>query len=594
MKQNKNYNAGVESGIKVAQKIIEKESQAMDYLQKQVDNIAEAVPDLRKAVEAVINCQSDEAISKYYGLCNRKGPNELSEHEKGILMNVIVTLAISGAAKNAEQEKFLNNLRRSMGTSNYELDSTYSYKYLADVKNIDSQIIMAKVIREYLFLTDNSFDIMDEYEELFNLFRLNEQEYTMIDGMITITFTIFGTEGVVETYGNYFKTNAALDETIPYLDIKHKDRLQISRECATIYFNNRAKREKNKYVESSSYIIYNENNQLVAYHKQDCIKKVILADGTDIKEMFDLNDVTAYQDMVFYVVGHAVFFYDLTVDVKGSFINLEKKYEDNKKVPVKNIRLSDSKFICGNDRICVIDLKTKKIDNIQVEGYGTLSTYHKYVITDNHLYFIISDTKKYCECYKIMKYGLENMQVTAASGYFISENSRDAIDIKEVGYYENNIIILLQKVNMKRGGSFLTDNGNFYCATLNTKDENAKIEVIEIMGRHNVLGAKFINQLSLYENHVVFMDHKYDVYSLDVLKGTKVLLKSKCGKNNKFLKHALCASGIGDAIENYDFYKYAGKDPSELMLMGNWLYCEMGDGPEICSIDCPIKKESKK
>ena len=155
MKQNKNYNAGVESGIKVAQKIIEKESQAMDYLQKQVDNIAEAVPDLRKAVEAVINCQSDEAISKYYGLCNRKGPNELSEHEKGILMNVIVTLAISGAAKNAEQEKFLNNLRRSMGTSNYELDSTYSYKYLADVKNIDSQIIMAKVIREYLFLTDN-------------------------------------------------------------------------------------------------------------------------------------------------------------------------------------------------------------------------------------------------------------------------------------------------------------------------------------------------------------------------------------------------------------------------------------------------------
>ncbi|MBQ3545018.1 MAG: hypothetical protein IJA34_08555 [Lachnospiraceae bacterium] len=592
MKNSETYNKGVESGLKIAQKIIEKETTTLDYLRNQIDKICDIQSDMRNAVEAIILCQNEESISKYYGLCNQKSPRDLLDFEKAILMNIIATLASASEFRNCEQEKFLINLRHYIGVNTYELDNKYSYDNIDKLKNIDSLFIIAKVIREYLFLEENNFDIYDDYEELFNMFRLNDKDYTLIDGMISITFTIFGAIGIVENYGYCGEEKIEEEIKPPYLNIKKNDKIQISKECAIIYFDNRFKRKKNRYIESSSYVIYEEDNKLVAYHKKTSEKKVILEKGYDISEIFDLKNITTYSDMMFYVIGRDVYFYELNDDTRGLFVSLKKSYNaDHNLFPIRNIGLSENKFICGNGKLCIVDLENKHVDNVKIPAYGYLNTYDKYIVIDDYLYFIVEKFskggKQHNFSYNIFKYGMKNKHVTKFTGTDILkiDGFKYSIAIEYIGSYEKNIVLIMKKNHI--GEELIGDVGKFYCVTVDTSNELAKEKVIKIEGEEKKVGNNFVAQLNINENNIVFVDHKYDMYALDILSEKKTKINEKCGKNNNKNKISLgtkLSLGVKTYIDSYNLYKYENKEPAELILMGNWVYCEQGKKKEIFSI----------
>lgn len=94
MSKAKTYNEGVESGLKVAQSIIEKETEAMDYLRSKVDSIIEGHDEMKNAVDHLLEDANENAIASIYGICNPVCPNELKDHEQKMLINILATLGV--------------------------------------------------------------------------------------------------------------------------------------------------------------------------------------------------------------------------------------------------------------------------------------------------------------------------------------------------------------------------------------------------------------------------------------------------------------------------------------------------------------------
>ncbi len=88
------YNEGVESGLKVAKKIIEQEVAAMDYLKSKIDLIKDGHDEMKSAIQHLIEDADEKAITEIFGICNSVRPNELKDHEQKMLLSILATLGI--------------------------------------------------------------------------------------------------------------------------------------------------------------------------------------------------------------------------------------------------------------------------------------------------------------------------------------------------------------------------------------------------------------------------------------------------------------------------------------------------------------------
>ncbi len=200
MSKKKEYNQGVESGIKVSQRLIEKESEAMDYLKSRIDLIVDGHDEMNSAVEKLIADADENEVRRIYDICNTIRPVDLKDHEKKLLLNVLSTLGRDG--QNDQQKKYLNNIRHHIGLHGYEPDTSYDFRLVAELESVKSIKVIAKAVRIYLYLKYLNMDGIYEHEDdLFSNFEL--RSYDEIDGIIETIVCLFGEEGLVEMYGNY-------------------------------------------------------------------------------------------------------------------------------------------------------------------------------------------------------------------------------------------------------------------------------------------------------------------------------------------------------------------------------------------------------
>lgn len=574
MSKAKTYNKGVESGLKVAQKIIEQEVEAMDYLKSKVDLIVDGHDEMKNAVDHLIEDADENAIARIYGICNSVRPNGLKDHEQKMLINILATL--SGLHENEAQKKYYNNLRHHLNIEGYEPDRSYDFRKIESIESVKSIKTIAKAVRIYLFLEDSNMDGIYKHEEdLFSHFEL--RSFDEIDAVIETIFCLFSNDGLIEFYGNFEDLGEADERNLDYLEVEEKEYLEVSNECAQIYFKDCYVYDENMaHIESSSYVIFNDGSNILCIHKTSGIKKNLLEGIEDSGKYIQKGKIVAYQDMIYYVIGNDLFFKDINSMKTGKIDHIEEEKNDEGELyEVRNLMIYKGKKIIYKNgyRYYIMDFEQ---GHESTKRFSIGSESGKCFLRGDYLYYVEMDTdlddfkgKGIKTGYRLKKYGILNDQDTNISKPFGKHDMMDSIkaiyELETEGICENKFFCVFGYQ-----GITSSERVGFDCFYFNMDSTNAE--------PHNFyLWNSRVFQIEQYKNYIIYVnaDKGYSLVRHDFAEDKKKVLLKNFGETEK--------STFTDRL-------FLGKSsfmkPSKYMRLGKWLWVRENDKitPKIISI----------
>lgn len=575
MSKAKVYNKGVESGLKVAQRIMEQEVEAMDYLKSKINLIVDGHDEMKNAVDRLIEDADEKAIAQIYGICKSVRPNELKDHEQKILINVLASL--SALHLNEAQKRYYNNLRHHLNIEGYEPDRSYDFRKIESIESVKSIKTIAKAVRIYLFLEESNMDgVYKHDDDLFSHFEL--RSFDEIDAIIETIFCLFGDDGLIEFYGDHEELGESDERNLAYLDVEEKEYLEISNECAQIYFKDCYVYDKNKaYIESSSYVIFNEGSDILCIHKNSGIKKKLLEGVEDSGKYIRIGKIVAYQDMIYYVVGNDLFFKDLNSMNTGKIEHIDEvRNDDGELYDVRSLMIyKGEKIIYKNGyRYYITDFQQ---GHESTKCFSIGSESGKCFMRGEYLYYVEMDTdldgflkgKGLKTVYRLKKYGVLNDQKTNVSQAFGKHDTKGSItamyELEAEGICENIFFCVFgyQGVtDMERVG--------FDCFYFN-------MDSIDAEPHKFFLWNSRVFQIEQYKNYLIYVnaDKGYSLIRHDFAEDKKTVLLKKFGETEK--------SSFTDRLL---LGKSSFMNPSKYMRLGKWLWVKENDKimPKIISI----------
>lgn len=573
MSKEKNYNKGVESGLKIAQKVIEQEVEAMDYLKQKIDLIVEGHDEMKSAVNKLIKNADENAIINIFGVCNKSKPADLKDHEKKVLLNILATLSVAGV--NKSQRKYHNNLRHHLNVQGYEPVQDYDFRKIESLESVSSIKVIAKAVRIFLYLQDLNMDGIYRHEDdLFSHFEL--RSFDEIDTLIELLVYLFEEDGLVEIYGD-FGEEGEFEQKEPkdlrYLNVPEVQEVEISYECAQIYFKDCYFYEKDRqYIESSNYVIYSDGNKLMRLHKSTGIQTVLLENIENSREYIKKKKITTFSDMGYYVLGNDLYFIDLeTLDTGLIFHVNEEKTSDGKAYEVMGLCVYKSqKIIYKNGSNYVVDFE-EGIDSAKKFHLG--SETKNYSLRGDYIYFVdmevdMDDVEK--TEYVIKRYGILNGQTTNVSMPFGKHKMFD--DIKSIynliseGMYGQYYYCIFEYY-----GITSAERVGFDCYYINTdSDRGVKANMFYIWNAR-------VYQIEQYKSNLIYVnaDKRFSLISHDFLSDKKKVLLKKYGETEK-----------STFSERVWLGKSEFQKPYKYMRLGKWLWTKKDDkwSPEIISL----------
>lgn len=573
MSKAKTYNKGVESGLIVAQKIIEQEVEAMDYLKSKVDLIVDGHDKMKKAVDHLIEDADENAIANIYGICNPVRPNELKDHEQKMLINILASL--SALQANEAQKKYYNNLRHHLNIEGYEPDRFYDYRKIESIESVKSIKTIAKAVRIYLFLEASNMDGIYKHEDdLFSHFEL--RSFDEIDAIIETIFCLFGDDGLIEFYGDFEDLGEVDERNLAYLDVEEKEYLEISNECAQIYFKDCYSYDKNMaHIESSSYVIFNDRKDILCIHKTSGIRKKLLESVEDSGKYIRKGKIVAYQDMVYYVIGNDLFYKDINSMDAGKIGHIdEERNGDGELYEVCNLMIyKGKKIIYKNGYRYIMDFEQ---GHESTKRFSIGSESGKCFMRGDYLYYVEMDTdlddfkgKVKKTGYRLKRYGILNDQNTNISKAFGKHDMMDSIkaiyELEAEGIFENKFFCIFGYkgiTSMERVG--------FDCFYFDMDSTDAEPHSFYLWNSR-------VFQIEQYKNYLIYVnaDKNYSLVRHEFAKDKKKVLIKNFGETEK-----------ASFTDRFYMGKSAFMNPSKYMRLGKWLWIRENDKitPKIISI----------
>lgn len=569
MNKAKTYNKGVESGLKVAQKIIEQEVEAMDYLKAKIDLLVDGHDEMKMAVDRLIKDADEIAISNLFKVSNTATPSELKDHEKQVLLNVMATLSVSGI--NDAQREYQNNLRHHMNMKGYQPDSGYNYKYVSKLESVRAIKIIAKAVRIFLYLEEESWDSAYRYEEeLFNHFEI--RGFDEIDAQIDLLVYLFGSRGLIELYGDFNDKGEFVQQDLSFLSPDEKEYKDINRECAGIYFKDCYVFDSNKqYIESSSYIIFSDGSKIKKLSKISGAVSVLLSEIENAAEFIREGYITTYFDMAYFVKENNLFYMNLDDDSKGLIFHIpEEKNEKGMLYEIKNLLVyKGRKLVFDNGKKYIVDFE-KGISSLLSLSLGFVYG-NSMCMRGDYLYFIdweIDMDNPDKVQHVIRKYGLNNNQITTVSkpfGVHKQEGIYALYDLHMFGMHDEYYYCIFSY-----SSEYSMDNLGFQCFRINVEKEDTTINKFYIWESR-------IYQMEQYKNKLLYVnaDKDYSIVSHDFVTDKKMILIKKYGKNEK-----------STLVDRFTLGKEMFQRPGKYMRLGKWIWIKKPDklGTEIISI----------
>lgn len=200
--RKKDYNSGTKMGIKLSENIVERDTKAIQYLSSQVEKLPGQFDDIKSIISQLSSNFEDMEVEKLYGIIKTVKPEDLEYEEKVILLKLIIKTT-SSFPPNDNQKQFLRRLCRYLGINiNDTIYGNYENTNLGEViDSIRVQKAMYQIVKEYLYLGENTHDYGNKYDRIFNCFsKAVDNESTEI--LINIKVSIFGIECLYEQYGD--------------------------------------------------------------------------------------------------------------------------------------------------------------------------------------------------------------------------------------------------------------------------------------------------------------------------------------------------------------------------------------------------------
>ena len=286
----------MKSGIRLSEEIVKRDTGAINKLYEILKNITGDTRELKETFEEVIKSLENSEIEKLFGIVKTSSPNDLEEEEKIILLQILVDIS-KRYGSNSNQKEFLRNLTLYFEINFEDLLKENNFKKAID--NIDSkksEKIMYKIIKEYLYLENNTNNYGNKYDEYLSLFACGVKDNGSIENEIEFKVDIFGEEILYQQFSKYsydFKDiseNEFNDKKINvkdyYIEMKVKEKGEITKQIFEFYlqdYDNNCARNKlyeiisyDIYVETANYVVYPKNERLISLNKKTKEKKEII------------------------------------------------------------------------------------------------------------------------------------------------------------------------------------------------------------------------------------------------------------------------------------------------------------------------------
>jgi hypothetical protein len=354
----KSFNEGMKNGIRLSEEIVKKDTKAVNKIYEMLEKMPEDMRELKESFEEVIKSLEKTDIEKLFGIVRTSSPNDLEEEEKIILLQILVDISRKYGS-NSDQKNFLKNLIHYFGI-NFE-SSLKENDFKNAIDNIDSkkaEKMMYKIIKEYLYLENNTNNYGNKYDEYLSLFACGVKDNGSIENEIELKVNIFGEEILYQQFSKYsydlkdIRENEFNDKKINvkdyYIEMKVKEKEEITKQIFEFYlqdYDSNCARNKlyeiisyDIYVETSNYVVYSKNERLVSLNKKTKEKKEIILNFEISKEymsneLFKNKCITSYNDILYIIAeNNEIYFYNIDKNICGK---IETPKSECKKFNIK-------------------------------------------------------------------------------------------------------------------------------------------------------------------------------------------------------------------------------------------------------------------
>lgn len=559
----KSFNEGMKSGIRLSEEIVKRDTRAINKLYEILKNITGDTRELKETFEEVIKSLENSEIEKLFGIVKTSNPNDLEEEEKIILLQILVDIS-KRYGSNSNQKEFLRNLTLYFEINFEDLLKENNFKKAID--NIDSkksEKIMYKIIKEYLYLENNTNNYGNKYDEYLSLFVYGFVDNKNIENQVEFKIIIFGKEILHQQFSKYsynFEENDENfeEEKIWYIDKAEKETVEINRECAEIYFYEKL----TDYIESNSYIICFQNEKLFSINKKSLERKIIFKNLKLEKQIFDKKQICSYNDIIYLVYNHELLFCNLEDDKEGFIYSIEKETYENfekqtEEYEIRNISVDKTKFIYGNSNLKIYDFETKETIEVKNLDNNNVSSYEKYLIYNSNLYFLYDEIVDFKFINKVLvKFSLISNFCTKISKETLEKTKlfdvNNATEVRKIGIYKNYMYVIFSGISENDIRTFRyidLDNGNVY---------------LQIFWLDRFYQIEQYNQYLIYNN----ASKNFSILKHDFLTNKKEILLKNYGKIEKLDIMGNFFLNAVDQMLNPEMYQ----SPETYLRIGKWIW----------------------
>lgn len=561
----KSFNEGIKNGIRLSEEIVRRDTDALSKIHEKFENMTGDTRELKESVEEVIKNQENFEIEKLFGIIKTLSPDDLEKEEKIILLQILVDIS-KRYGSNSAQKEFLKNLILYFEINFEDLLKENNFKKVID--NIDSkksEKIIYKIVKEYLYLENNTNNYGSKYNEYLSLFVYGVTDNKNIEDEIELKVVIFGKEILYQQFSKYSynfeenkQKNREEEKENWYLDKEKKENIEISRECAELYFG----RKLDDYIESNNYIICFENRKLFSINKKSLEENNIFKDLEIEEEIFSKKQICSYNDIIYLVYNHKLLFYNLEVKKEGIICNIEKETYENfekqmKEYEIRNISVDKTKFIYGNSNLKIYDFETKETIEVKNLDNNDVSSYEKYLIYNSNLYFLYDEMIDFKFINKILvKFNLISNFCTKISKETLEKTKlfdmNNATEVRKIGIYKNYIYVIFSGISENDIRTFRyidLNNGNVY---------------LQIFWLDRFYQIEQYNQYLIYNN----ASKNFSILKHDFLTNKKEILLKNYGKIEKL---DLMGNFFLNAVDQM-LYPEMYQFPEIYLRIGKWIW----------------------
>ena len=202
---NKKYKEGMKAGAAPFEKILEDQSkqtkESMDAINANVDSIHELV-------DVVFDDLVAQEKKRVYNLDTDYDILTLDQDEREFAIALLYTLSQLMDETTEKQRQYLLNIQRYLNIRTPQIQIEVSS--IENIENLKTQKMLYRIVTEYLFLAQENFEYVENFDYIFDYFSINKQSKNSIRGNIENIYKAVGADGLIEFYG-YLSVDATTD-----------------------------------------------------------------------------------------------------------------------------------------------------------------------------------------------------------------------------------------------------------------------------------------------------------------------------------------------------------------------------------------------